>query len=239
MACACLPKRHETERPDKALEYLEKAKLLAPQKEYIRHKIAQANLKKDNVDFALKVYESIPNHKKTGYILHGIAECLLRQGKTMEGARCLFEAVKREPTKFYLHRDFGLALITLGDRDQAIEELEKANELYKKENGKDFNKILAKIEEIRNMPHGERIVFEEPASSIITISYGVVIKYNSDRGFGFIKDDSDSKNVFFHISSIKSRIDVPKGTRVKFIRAMGEKGPQANKAWICNAAHTK
>ena len=57
----------------------------------------------------------------------------------MEGARYLFQATQKEPGKFYHHRDLGLALATLGDRDQAIKELETANELYKKDNGKDFN----------------------------------------------------------------------------------------------------
>jgi len=226
----------ETERVDEALEYLKKAKSLAPNKEYIHHKIAQAHLKKGNIDLSLKIYESIPNHKKTAYILQGIAECLLRQGKTIEGVHYLFKAMQKEPGKFYLHRDLGLALITLGDRDQAIEELKKANELYKKDNGKDFNKILAKIEEIRNMPQGKRIVFEEPTSSIISISYGVVIKYNSERGFGFIKDDNDGQDVFFHISSIKNRIEPTKGMRGKFIRERGEKGPQASKVWLRNTS---
>jgi tetratricopeptide (TPR) repeat protein len=174
----------ERNKYDEALQNLEKAKSLAPQKVYISHKIAQTYYGKENLDQALKVYESIPDHKRTDYILHGMAKCLLKQGKTKEGASHLFKAIKQDPNKFYLHRDFGLALIDLGDRDQGIEELEKANKLYKKDNGEDQNKIIAKIEESRNIPHGEHIVFEEPVSSIVTISYGVVTKYNSERGFG-------------------------------------------------------
>ncbi len=90
----------------------------------------------------------------------------------------------------------------------------------KKDNGKDFNKIIAKIEEIKNMPQGERIVFEDFTSSLTTISYGVIIKYNPERGFGFIKDDDDKKNVFFHISKIKNHIEARTGMYVKFIKGI-------------------
>ena len=223
----------QANRPDEALKNLEKAQALAPEKEYIPHKIAQAFLKKNDPEQALKVYEAIPRHKRPAYILHGIAECLLKQGQTMEGAKYLFEATQKEPGKFYHHRDLGLALATLGDRDQAIKELEKANELYKKDNGKDFSKIANKIKELRSTPQGERIVFRENTRSIPKISYGVISKYNFERGFGFIDDENDGETVFFHIKSMKNgTINPVKGMKVKFVREMSEKGPKASKVWV-------
>jgi tetratricopeptide (TPR) repeat protein len=171
---------------DEAIQYLQKAESLAPKKEHIPHKIAQAYLKKGNPDQALKVYEAIPHYKRTPYILHGMAECLIKKGELKEGAYYLYIAAQREQEKWYHYRDLGLALANLGDRDQAIDTLEKANRLYKKENGKDFNKILAKIEQLKEMPKGESINFEKSDLAVTTISYGVVTKYNSERGFGFI-----------------------------------------------------
>src|SRR5206468_11201856 len=44
-------------RLDQAIEYLNKAEVLAPGKEYIVHKLAQANLKRGNVDEAITKYE--------------------------------------------------------------------------------------------------------------------------------------------------------------------------------------
>jgi tetratricopeptide (TPR) repeat protein len=223
----------QADRPDEALKNLKKAQSLAPKKEYIAHKMGQAFLKKNDPEQALKIYESIPRHKRPAYILHGIADCLLNKGQTMEAARYLFQATQKEPEKFYHHRDLGQALTTLGDRDQAIKELETANELYKKDNGKDFNKILNKIKEVRNMPQGERIVFRESILSIPKISYGTITKYNSDRGFGFIKDESNYKTVFFHIKSMKNRtLNPATGTKVKFVKEMSEKGLKASKVWI-------
>jgi tetratricopeptide (TPR) repeat protein len=222
-------------KPDEAIQYLQKAESLAPKKEYIPHKIAQAYLKKDDPVQALKIYETIPPYKRTPYILHGMAECLIMKGELKEGACHLHIATQREPEKWYHHRDLGIVLAQLGDRDQAIGALEKANQLYKKENGKDFKKILSKIEELKEMPQKESIVFEKPGTSVTTISFGIITKYNSERGFGFIKDNSDGANIFFHISKVKNRteqIDPAIGFHVKFVKGIGEKGPQASKVWI-------
>jgi tetratricopeptide (TPR) repeat protein/cold shock CspA family protein len=222
----------EMKRTDEALMYLKKAHSLAPHKEYISHKIAQSFLQKGEGAKAFEVYEKIPVRKRGPYILNGMAICLRKQGKAEEAARFLFRATQLEPEKFYHHRDFGMALLELGDRDQAIEVLENANKLFKKEHGKNHSKIIAAIEEARTMPEGERVVFEEPTSSVTAICYGVVTKYISERGFGFIKDNKNGKDVFFHIKSIKPHVIPEEGMSVKFLREIGEKGPNASKVWI-------
>ena len=222
-------------RPDDAIQNLQKAESLAPKKEYIPHKIAQAYLKKDDPDQALRIYETIRHYKRTPYILHGMAECLIKKGELREGAHYLGIATQREPEKWYHHRDLGLALAELEDRDQAIEVLNRANQLYKKENAKDFAKILANIEKLKEMPQGKRIVFEKLDTFVTTISYGIITKYNSERGFGFIKDDSDGTDVFFHISKVKNKkgiVEFTKGLHVKFLKEKGEKGLQASKVWM-------
>jgi CspA family cold shock protein len=216
---------------DDALQYLQKAESLAPKKEYIPHKIAQAHLKKGDHNQALKIYETIPHHKRTPYILHGMAQCFINKGELKQGAYYHYLAAQREPEKWYHRRDLGLALADLRDRDQAIENLNMANQLYKKENGKDFAKILAKIEELKETPKGESIVFEKPNAPVTTISYGTITKYISGKGFGFIKEDNDGAEVFFHISRVRNRIEPVPGLRVKFSRELGEKGPQAGKVW--------
>ena len=222
----------ELERTDEALMHLNKAHSLAPHKEYISHKIAQAFLQKNDSEKAFEVYEKIPVRKRAPYIINGMAICLRKQGKTEEAARFLFRAMQLEPGKFYHHRDFGMALLEMGDRDQAIEVLENANKLFKKEHGKNHSKIIAAIDEARTMPEGERVVFEEPTSSVTAICYGVIAKYVSERGFGFIKDNKDGKEVFFHIKSIKPRVTPEEGMSVKFLREIGEKGPHATRVWI-------
>lgn len=222
----------KTGKPDDALEYLEKAQSIAPEKEYIPHKMAQACLKKGELEKACEIYKQIPSNKRSAYILNGMGKCAFQLGNYLEAARYFFRASMKEPIKFYHYRDLGLALIELGDRDQAIKTLEKSNLLYKKEQGKDYNKILEKIDEIKEMNQGDHIVLEEPGSAVSTISHGIIVKYKADKGFGFIKDNNDGQDVFFHITRVKNRRTPVEGNTVKFLREVGKKGPQASKVWI-------
>lgn len=80
LGCALL----EASRVEEALDCLQKAETLAPKKEYICHKIAQAYLRKGNPDQALKAYERVPHHRRTPYILRGIAQCYMAKGEAME-----------------------------------------------------------------------------------------------------------------------------------------------------------
>jgi cold shock CspA family protein len=197
------------------------------------HKIAQIYLKKGNPDEALKRYGTIQPHKQVPYILRGIAQCLLARGQSLEAAKKLHQAIRREPDKFFHYKDFALALIELKARDQAVEALEKTNSLYEKEHGKPYKWALDKINEIRStLLSSEEIRFDQDPSSVPAISFGTVMKFNNDRGFGFIRDRSDNVTVFFHISHVKERITPQAGARVKFVREAGQKGPQASRVWL-------
>jgi len=229
LGCALL----EANRLDEALNHLQKAETLNPKKEYICHKIAQAHLKRGDQDQALKAYERVPQHKRVPYILHGMAQCYMAKGETMEAARKLYQAIQREPQKFYHYWDFALTLIELGGKDQAIEALEKANELFHQDHGKDYHKALDKLEEVKStLPPGKRISFDEPSKNTGVIRFGIVTKYNEERGFGFIKDDTEGNKVFFHITRVKGKVVPQVGTRTKYVCEVGEKGLQAAKVWL-------
>jgi tetratricopeptide (TPR) repeat protein len=229
LGCALL----EANRLDEALNHLQKAETLNPKKEYICHKIAQAHLKRGDQDQALKAYERVPQHKRVPYILHGMAQCYMAKGETMEAARKLYQAIQREPQKFYHYWDFALTLIELGAKDQTIEALEKANELFHQDHGKDYHKALDKLGEVKStLPPGKRISFDEPSKNTGVIRFGIVTKYNEERGFGFIKDDTEGNKVFFHITRIKGKAVPQVGTRIKYVCEVGEKGLQAAKVWL-------
>jgi tetratricopeptide (TPR) repeat protein len=223
----------EASRVDEALENLQKGETLNPKKEYICHKIAQAYLKKGNHDQALKAYERIPQHKQVPYILHGMAQCHMAKGESMEGAKKLYQAIQREPQRFYHYWDFALALISLGAKDQAIEALEKANQLFQQERGKDYGKVLEKLEEVKSiLPPGKRVPFDEPPKDMGGIRFGIITKYETKRGFGFIKDDTEGNSVFFHITRVKGKSVPQVGTRTRYVCEVGEKGLQATKVWL-------
>jgi len=54
---------------------------------------------------------------------------------------------------------------------------------------------------------------------------GEVVRWNFDRGFGFVKNDYDGKDVFAHISNVADDTldELPIGTRVTFDTAEGRK----------------
>jgi tetratricopeptide (TPR) repeat protein len=220
-------------RAEEALDCLQKAEILAPKKEYICHKIAQAYLTKGDPDQTLTAYARIPHHRRAPYILRGMARCDMAKGEPIEAARKLHQAIQREPGKFYHYWDLALALIDLGAKDQAIEALERTNHLYRQEHGKDYRKALMKLEDVRStLPDGKRISFDVPRATASEVRSGIVIKYHAERGFGFIKDDSDGVNVFFHITRVKGRVPPIIGTRIRYTRELVEKGIQAAKAWL-------
>src|SRR3972149_11576512 len=64
--------------------------------------------------------------------------------------------------------------------------------------------------------------------------FGPVSNYNSERGFGFIKDEADGASVFLHITRVQNRVTPRIGTRTKYLREVGEKGFQAAKVWLLN-----
>jgi cold shock CspA family protein len=151
----------------------------------------------------------------------------------MEAAKRLHQAIKKEPNKFYHYWDFALALIALEAKDQALEALEMANQLFLKEHGKTYDKAIGKIEEIKStLPSGARIIFEAHSEGVPSICFGIVTKYHQNRGFGFIKDRNNGETVFFHISRVKDSSVPQVGNRAKFIREVGEKGPQASRVWL-------
>jgi len=83
-----------------------------------------------------------------------------------------------------------------------------------------------------HLSEGHKIILEDPSSSVAKISYGIIKKYVSERGFGFIRDDNDGDDLFFHIKCVKPRITPSEGMHVRILRDLGEKGPFASKVWI-------
>jgi uncharacterized membrane protein YsdA (DUF1294 family)/cold shock CspA family protein len=60
---------------------------------------------------------------------------------------------------------------------------------------------------------------------------GVVVKYDADRGFGFIRPDGapdgSSRDIFVHVSEVEGRKNLHPGQRVSYRVTQSEKGPAA------------
>jgi CspA family cold shock protein len=58
---------------------------------------------------------------------------------------------------------------------------------------------------------------------------GTVIRWIDDRGFGFIKCDEDSEELFVHVSGVISSVDaLQPGQRVRFKQGINERSGRPN-----------
>ncbi len=221
----------KSNRPKEAMQPLQKAYELDQSKDYIPHKLAQAYLNMDDPDQALRVYETIPAHRRTPYIQTGMGKCFQKKGCYKDALALFYQASKKEPTKGYHFEHMGIALAALGDKNQAIACLTKCNSLFADEFGKVSSKILTRIEELRNLPHKQNVNLSDFDEPIPADSRGKITAYISERGFGFIEDEIDKQKVFFHIKKVKRGFEPSIGSRVRFLREEGEKGPMASRVW--------
>ncbi|MBL4638726.1 MAG: cold shock domain-containing protein [Proteobacteria bacterium] len=56
---------------------------------------------------------------------------------------------------------------------------------------------------------------------------GIIKRYDFRKGFGFIADDKNGEDFFFHKSEWQGDGPIRKGIAVEFIDKESEKGPQA------------
>ncbi len=56
---------------------------------------------------------------------------------------------------------------------------------------------------------------------------GVVVNFDADRGFGFLRARGRDEDVFVHIRDVKGGRPLRAGQRVRFSAEAGEKGPRA------------
>ena len=57
---------------------------------------------------------------------------------------------------------------------------------------------------------------------------GVVVRYDADRGFGFIRPDAGGDDLFVHVSVVSGTEPLVKGERVRFTVRQSDRGPQAD-----------
>lgn len=61
----------------------------------------------------------------------------------------------------------------------------------------------------------------------ITMFTGTVKFFNETKGFGFIKNEEDGKDVFVHITGLNDGVTIAENDRVQYEVQEGPKGPSA------------
>ena len=59
------------------------------------------------------------------------------------------------------------------------------------------------------------------------MTQGTVKWFNSQKGYGFIKMDDGSKDIFVHHSALQQGVTLNEEDRVEFEVGQGQKGPNA------------
>src|SRR6056297_1610885 len=72
---------------------------------------------------------------------------------------------------------------------------------------------------------------ESPDGAAAAAVSGVVKWFNPDKGFGFIRPDDGTRDIFLHVSALRRAgfADAPEGAKVLIEVEQGQKGPQVAK----------
>jgi cold shock CspA family protein len=123
---------------------------------------------------------------------------------------------------------------------QKEKEEKRAQRKAESAKGKGFDSMIAYVDhngQLSNTPPDPNKKVEIKAEDILLgarsfenndtdrVKTGRIAIFNSDRNFGFIKDDISHEKIFFHISSCN--YDVKEGDMVSYEVAYGAKGPNA------------
>lgn len=212
---------------EKALEKFQVADSLL-KKNYVKDKIAITLGHLERLSEAVEIYKSIPFHQMDDYIYQHYGRLLYKMERYEDAKQQLKYAIlKKGKSEFKSHYYLGLVYEKLNKFKNAINEFNIAHEMRKKQYNVDYSEALQRITHINK---NNKIEVNELIEEYENFRNGVIIKYNGDRGFGFIKD-TDNQQYFFHIKNC--HYNNPKsGDKVKYFLVDGKKGKEANNVGI-------
>lgn len=192
-----------------------------PVPEYIYDKWATALMKLGQLDEAERLYHNIPQRQRKAYILRNIGWLCYQKNEYTRAVDILRQAIQKEYSNHNGHYFLGMALAACERWGEAIRELEEAIRLRQARYQKDFPEATQALQKIR----------EEHPNAIAAVKStkrrrGVIVRYNQDRGFGFIRDQA-GEELFFHVSNFRRGDAIEVDAQVEYEWTVAEKGPRA------------
>lgn len=223
----------KNQKPEEALVQLQKAEKIEPRKDFINAYIAQALLELSRVDEADKILAKIPERFRKEYIWRAIGRVRLAQGKTSEAILALKQGIRLDAGNHNSFYHLGLSYIACGDYPQAYQALSQAVIIRKSKYNLDFPEAQQKLDEVVEYARINGLDLTSNQTNHEPQPMGTITKFDTDRGFGFIKRNGGEPDLFFHISSVINpdmiRVekgvnfeveDSPKGKRAKNVKVV-------------------
>lgn len=189
--------------------------------EFTRTKFRILGKQKEHMKEAIKELNILYIRSRKWYILQDITEIYIAYGDNEKAIKTLEKIVidTKIEAKMKIN-DFKLLGDLYKDKNKWLSNLfYEAFLAIRKENKWKLNfeileTIKKKEEEIKNFNE----IFKDILNNInnnLNYSKGVILKYDEERGFGFIKTEKES--YYFHKSGISKHVKLKKGIEVKFI----------------------
>jgi tetratricopeptide (TPR) repeat protein len=224
---------------DDALENLPKDK----SKYYIVELEANIFFKKGNSDKALEILLADVKRRNKDYIHRHLSEIYLNKEDIKKAFFHIQNAIKINPNNHINHLTLANIFYKLGLLISAKYEAEKASELKIRFYGSEYSEanqllslINSQIETSNYLKDDEdilsKLLHDETEDNKDTILKGIITKYNSAKGYGFI--NSNSNSYFFHISDVKKTQQslATESKKVSFKVVNTKKGLAANDVTI-------
>lgn len=165
-------------------------------------------------------------YRKKDYLFRRIAENYLKLQMLDKAEFYSYEAVSINKRNYKNYLTLGIVLKEKEMYKAAIESLENARLSKQNQYGLDCSEAIVLIDEINSLTDNNPTNKIEAINTSDNFSEGKVIKYNREKGFGFILDFKSNDNLFFHISNFpfnEARI----GQQVKYEIVNTPKGHSA------------
>ena len=179
-----------------------------------------------------KVLFRIIKFRRKDYLYQRIANNFLSIGNNGKAMEFALKAVSLDGRNYKNYLICGRICKEIKQYKTSIEYLEKARLNKQKKYQCDEPEDIRLIEEI-NVITSNYPIDEICVANSLEQQVGIISKYNSSRGFGFIRAKLTGKDYFFHIKSVLTNRLPTQGMEVRFEIMQSEKGQVATNIIFC------
>ncbi len=165
--------------------------------------------------------------RKKDYLFRRIAENYLKMSMVNKAECYSQKAISMNKRNYKNYLTLGIALKEKTMYKSAIDNFEKARLAKQRQYKLDCSEAIVLIDDINRLTNNSPtdIPMVESVHNV-HVHEGQVIKYNQNKGYGFIKDFQSKENIFFHISNFPLK-EAMIGQEVKYEIEQTSKGEKA------------